>query len=369
MITVLQVLPALESGGVEKGTLEVAEALVKAGYRSMVMSAGGRMVDQLIDQGSEHFQWAIGKKSLASFRLVKQLRRFLLDQKVDIIHVRSRLPAWIVYLAWRKMDKLKRPRLVTTVHGFNSVSWYSRIMTRGEIVIAVSHAVKQFVLANYPQTDGSIIRVIHRGIDPEVYPTGYQPDEQWKTQWFKDYPQTLGKKIITLPGRVTRLKGHEDFIEVIQQLVKSGRTVAGVIAGGASAKKQEYLEEIQQLVVKKNLQECIVFTGHRSDLREVLALSDVVLSLTTQPESFGRTTLEALSMDVPVCGYSHGGVKEQLDVLLPDGLVPVRDVSAVASKIDQWIDNPPQIANEKPFTLKLMLDKTLAVYNELQSRS
>lgn len=364
-LTVLQVLPALESGGVEKGTLEVAAALVEKGHRSMVMSAGGRLVEQLLEGGSEHFEWPVGKKSLSTWFLVRKLRKFLIEQQVDIVHVRSRLPAWIVYLAWKKMDPTSRPRFVTTVHGFNSVSWYSEVMTRGERVIAVSRSVKQYVIDNYPRTQADIINVIHRGIDREQYPYGYQPDDSWISDWYRQFPMLVERKIVTLPGRITRIKGQEDFVAIIKILVAQGFPVTGVIAGGAEKKKAGYFEELQALIKKEGLTDHIIFTGQRSDLREIMAVSDVVLSLTSKPESFGRTTLEALSMGIPVCGYAHGGVKEQLDVLLPEGEVAPGDTEAVSNTLSQWLDHAPVVVSEHTFLLKNMLDQTLKIYEDL----
>ena len=364
-LTVLQVLPALESGGVEKGTLEVAAALVEKGHRSMVMSAGGRLVEQLLESGSEHFAWPVGKKSLSTLFLVRKLRQFLIEQRIDIVHVRSRLPAWIVYLAWKKMDPASRPRFVTTVHGFNSVSWYSEVMARGERVIAVSNSVKQYVMDNYPRTKADAIKVIHRGIDPEQYPYGYQPNESWVTDWYQQFPMLLERKLVTLPGRITRIKGHEDFVTIVKILVAQGFPVTGVIAGGAEKKKTGYFEELQALIKKEGLTDHIVFTGQRSDLREIMAISSVVLSLTTKPESFGRTTLEALSMGVPVCGYAHGGVKEQLDILLPEGEVQPGDIDAVARVVMEWIEKPPVISREHDFILNKMLDDTIGLYEEI----
>src|SRR5512135_1110470 len=137
-LTILQVLPTLESGGVERGTLEVAQALIERGHRALVMSVGGRMVPALLKTGADHFAWPIGVKSLRTLLLVGKLRRFLIEHQVDVVHARSRVPAWVAWLAWRGINPRTRPRFVTTVHGLYSVSRYSRIMTRGEAVIAVS---------------------------------------------------------------------------------------------------------------------------------------------------------------------------------------------------------------------------------------
>src|SRR5574340_562156 len=151
-LTVLQLLPALESGGVERGTLEVADALVQRGHRALIMSGGGRLVAPLTKLGAEHYTWPIGVKSPRTLLLVHKLRRFLIEQQVDIVHARSRVPAWIAYLAWRGMEPAMRPRFVTTLHGMYGVNRYSRIMTRGEAVIAVSDTVREYILQNYPDT-------------------------------------------------------------------------------------------------------------------------------------------------------------------------------------------------------------------------
>ena len=150
-MTVLQMLPALESGGVERGTVEIAAALVRAGHRALVMSAGGRLVPELEALGAEHIPLPVGRKSLLTFRHVSRVRRLLRERGVDVLHLRSRLPAWVGWLAWRGLPAVERPRLVTTVHGFYTVGRYSSVMTRGERVIAVSESVRDYILENYPQ--------------------------------------------------------------------------------------------------------------------------------------------------------------------------------------------------------------------------
>lgn len=368
-MTVLQVLPALESGGVERGTLEVGAELVRRGHRSLVMSEGGRLVERLTAEGSEHHAWPIGRKSLLALRLVPRLRRFLREQQVDILHARSRLPAWIAYLAWRGMDPARRPRFVTTVHGFYSVNRYSAIMTKGETVIAVSNSVRDYILENYPGVSPERIRVIHRGVDPARYPHGYRPPDEWLRTWYERYPQLVDALVLTLPGRLTRLKGHEDLIEIVGRLRSRGLPAVGLIAGGAQPRKRPYVEELEARVKAAGLEDSILFAGHRSDLREVLVVSDIVLSLSHQPESFGRTTLEALSMGRPVIGYAHGGVREQLETMYPAGLVPVGDTKAIVARIEKWGWSPPPVEESPAFTLQHMLDETLALYQDLAVRS
>lgn len=364
-LTVVQVLPALDAGGVERGTLEVGKHLVEHGHRSIVISAGGRMVEQLEREGSEHVQWDIGRKSLWTLRLIPRLRRFLLENRVDILHVRSRMPAWICYLAWQGMDPKSRPHLVTTVHGPYSVNAYSAVMTRGERVIVISEMIRDYVLQQYPNTNPGKLRLIYRGVDPTVFPHGYQPAQAWLDSWYAQFPLTRGKKLITLPARITRWKGQEDFIELIAQLKARHPDVHGLIVGEPHPRRRQFLEELKAKVHALDLDNDITFAGHRSDLKEVMAISAIMLSLSREPEAFGRTTVEALSLGRPVIGYNHGGVGEQLAAILPTGAVPTGDLDAVETRTKQWLDQPPQIPEAQPFTLERMLENTLNVYLEL----
>lgn len=362
---VIQIVPELVSGGVERGTVEMAHHLVAQGHQSLVISGGGRMVTELSRPGSRHLTMPVGRKSLRSLALVSKLRKLFTDERPDIVHLRSRVPAWLAWLAWRKMDPAIRPHLVTTVHGFYSVNRWSAIMTRGERVICVSESIRKYVLDHYPAAAPDSLRVVNRGIDPARYPHGYQAPDDWRESFCQEFPETRGRRLITLPGRITRLKGHEDLIEVLRHLPDP--QVHALIVGGTHPKRRAYLAEIGEKIQQAGLSERITFTGSRSDLREILAISEVVLSLTLQPESFGRTTLEALGLGRPVVGYDHGGVSEQLAALLPEGRVPPGDTTAAAKTIRRFLDNPPAVPAEHPYTLQAMLDGTLDVYRELLS--
>jgi glycosyltransferase involved in cell wall biosynthesis len=364
-LTVLQLLPALESGGVERGTLEVAHALVEHGHRALVMSAGGRLVAPLTECGAEHFAWPVGVKSFKTLLLVGKLRKFLLEQEVDIIHARSRIPAWIAWLAWRGMDPSTRPHFVTTVHGLYGVNRYSRIMTQGERVIAVSNTVRDYILREYPDTLPWRIQIIHRGVDGQAYPHGWKPNPAWQQGFLTQFPQAAGKPLLTLPGRITRLKGHEHFIELISRLKRRGLPVHGLIVGGASSSKQRYLQKLRYRVRSMGLEADISFTGQRDDLKNILAVSSLVLSLSTQPESFGRTTLEALRLGVPTAGFDHGGVGEILRAVYPAGLLPLDDLDAASQRIAHLLQDPEPVPAGDFFPLQDMLNQTLTLYEQL----
>lgn len=370
-LTILQLLPDLESGGVEKGTLEVAKAIVEAGHKSIVMSAGGRLVNILEEEGSQHIPWNLGKKSPLTFFQAKKLRNWLQNNEVNIIHARSRMPAWVAWLAWRKMPSNNRPHFVTTMHGLNSLSRYSKIMTYGEKIIAVSNTVKDYILEKYPETPEDKIITIARGIDTDEFPFHYKPDDNWLESWFNDFPQTKGKWLITLPGRLTRLKGHNDFLDVIKQLKSVSPNIHGLIVGGEDPKRMQYAEELYNRVKSEGLEDFVTFTGYRSDMKNIYAISSAVLSLSTKPESFGRTAVEAISLGTPVIAYNHGGVGETMGLVYSSGLVSLNDITEVAIRCKQLYDGeitPPK-KELTTYSKQEMLDKTLALYDSLSGVS
>jgi glycosyltransferase involved in cell wall biosynthesis len=209
------------------------------------------------------------------------------------------------------------------------------------------------------------VEVIHRGVDTDQYHPNYTPSSEWKEKWHTDYRQLEGKLVLTLPARITAWKGQHDFIRCIEKLVNRNVNVHGLIVGETHPRKQDFLAELEQGIAELNLENHITFTGHRSDIQNILAVSDIVFSLAKKPEAFGRTTIEALSMGIPVIGYNHGGVAEQLEVMLPEGLINVDDIDAAVDKVIIWQQSPPKIEQSHPFTLKNMCEKTLAIYQTI----
>ncbi len=363
-MTIIQVLPSLEFGGVEKGAVEIAESLVNSGHRSIVVSAGGGMLPQLLETGSEHICLPVGKKSLTSLYLIPKLRAIFNDTDASIVHARSRFPAWLCFMALKNARPTNGPYFVTTAHGIYSVNRYSSIMTRGDKVIAVSEFVRKYIIDNYAQTNVNKISVIPRGIDPSLYSHGYCAGKKWKQLWFGQFPETINKKLIILPARISRRKGHQEFLEAFS-LLPFHNDLHGVIVGGPHKGKQKYLNFLKNLVNSMGLEKHITFTGHRNDLREIMSISDIVLSLSTEPEAFGRTSLEALSLGVPVIAFDHGGASEVLKTIFPQGLVPINNVDETVSLINKFIAEPPIVEQHQAYTLESMQHKTLSVYKSL----
>ncbi len=361
---IIQLVPELNSGGVERGTLEIARALVAAGHESIVISNGGRMVAQLEAEGTRHIQLPIHRKSLSSLWQIRPLRKLIQQEQADILHVRSRIPAWLTHLALRKIAIKDRPILISTVHGFYSVSRYSEIMTRADRVIAVSDSVVEYIRKNYPACPPDKITRIYRGIDPQEFPHNYQPSQLWWQKTLGEFPQLEHKIWLTLPGRITRLKGHESLLQLVSVL-KDRFAVHGVVVGGAHEKKQAYLEELQTRVAELGLNDHVTFVGHRSDMREWLAASDIVFSLSEKAETFGRTTLEAISVGSAVVGWDRGGVAEILNRCYPQGLVEAKNDDALLHVVESLLSNPQPPKPVHDFQLSQMTDQTIAVYTEM----
>jgi glycosyltransferase involved in cell wall biosynthesis len=363
LLTVVQLIPALRSGGAERSALEIARALVQAGHRSVVISAGGRLVDQLKAEGSEHVTLDIGSKSLRTLTQLGALRRVLRELKPDIVHARSRLPAWLGW--WALKGMARRPHFITTVHGLNSPGRYSAILLRGERVIAVSQTMRDYVLSHYRWLEPAKVRVIPRGIDPAAFPYGHRPDDAWQKAFFAEYPELTGGPLLTLPARGTRLKGHHDAIELLGDLKRRGVEARLLLLGVVEPGREAYLEELRELIRLRGVTSQVVLTPPRADIHDIYAVSTLILQLSNQPESFGRTVIEALSLCRPVLGYAHGGVGELLAELYPAGRVPPGDRERLVERAAELLRVAPPISPLQSYRLVDMQQATLALYEEV----
>ncbi|MEP6633507.1 MAG: glycosyltransferase [Luteimonas sp.] len=369
-LTVVQLLPALESGGVERSTIEICDALVRVGHRAIVVSAGGRLLPALTATGAEHIALGIGRKSVATLRHVHALRRLFETTRPDIVHARSRLPAWIGWWALRGMDRATRPHFVTTVHGINSPSRYSAIMARGERVICVSATVRQYVLQHYPTTDAARLRVIPRGIDPAAFPQLPWPDVSARARANAAHPQLEGAgPLLLLPGRGTRLKGHGDALTLLAALRGDGTDARLWMPGAREVARAEYIAELEATAAALGVADAVAITPPTASIAEAYAASDLVLQLSRKPESFGRTVIEALAVGRPVLGWAHGGVGELLQGLQPQGAVAPFDSEALARTARVLLAQGPALAVTMPamlqeYSLRAMQDATLACYAE-----
>ena len=357
---IVQLLPELNEGGVERGTMELSRELVKLGHESIVISAGGKLEEQIKKDGGSHITFDVCSKNpfTAPFRMI-QLREILRDLNPDILHARSRVPAWLTYLANKKLHI----PFVTTVHGFNSVSAYSAIMTKGDSVICVSGAIKAYIQKHYHTLEEKIT-VIPRGIDLEKF-NPENIDSEF-IRLFKEEYLLTDKFVVTSVGRITQLKDLETFISSIALLKQNHTNIVGLIVGGVREDKQEYFHALEVLVKELGLDDNVIFTGSQSNVAEIYALSDVVVSSSKKPESFGRSVAEALALNTPVVATDHGGV---LDIIVENEngfFYPVGQSELLAKNIAKCsnleFDGYSYI--NKNFSLGQMVQKTLEVYEK-----
>jgi glycosyltransferase involved in cell wall biosynthesis len=370
-ITVVQLLPDLNTGGVERGTLEIGNYLSVHGHRSFVVSGGGRMVSSLEKGGSRHVTRTIGVKSPAVLGHILPLWRFLKEEKVDILHARSRLPAWIGYLAWKSLPLSRRPRFVTTFHGFYSINKYSAVMTKGERVIAISRGVGSHIVSHYG-VPREKIALIYRGFDE----TQFDPVsvdrlrlQSLRHRWRMD---PAHGPVIMLPGRLSRWKGQDVFIK---SLSKIKHLTWSALCVGDFDENAALKNTLEQLISREGLENRVRFVGHCGDMPAAMMLADVVVSASsTEPEAFGRIAVEAQAMGKPVIATAHGGSLETVRDRQTGWLVKPCDVRALSGAMADAIENPLQREQfgkrgyawvRDHFSVNKMCEKTLLLYRQL----
>lgn len=372
-LTVMQLLPELNSGGIERGTLELGRYLVHHGHTSIVVSGGGRLVAQLEQEGSRHLQMAIGSKSPLALGHIWPLRQEMKKRRVHILHLRSRMPAWIGYLALQSLPRKYRPLLVTTFHGFYSINSYSAIMTKGDGVIAISKDIQQHIAENYNREKD--VRLIFRGVDIESFDhtkVSRHRLDKLSQAWNID----TGRPLLMLPGRLTRWKGQEIFLRSLL-LVKNTNFQAVIV--GDTEDNPSYTSELRNFIEQNNLADRVRLVGHCHDMPAAFLLADIVLSTSSsQPEAFGRTTIEAMAMGKPVIATAHGGSLETVVPGLTGWLVQPADPDELARAIEEALAMKQEQLKESGengrhrvaahFTAEAMCEQTLAFYYELLGR-
>ena len=371
-LVVLQVLPSLDGGGVERGTIEVAAAITQAGGLALVASAGGRLVPHIERAGGRHFTLPLdSKRPWTVWRNTARLAQVIRAHGVAIVHARSRAPAWSAWPAAQRTGA----HFVTTYHGTYSEDVpgkraYNAIMGRGERVIAISHHIAS-VIASRHAVDPSRIAVIPRGVDPAVFdPTRIGSDRIRKLATAWRLPD--GAEVILLPARLTRWKGQAVLIEAIALMRRTD--VVAVLAGDAQG-RDRYATELAKQAERLGIGERVRVVGHCEDMPAALALAGVVVNASTEPEGFGRVVIEAQSMARPVIAASHGGAAETIEHDVTGWLVNPGDAAQLAVALD-WVLGLDAAARaaygaaarasvEARYTTRAMQDATVAVYREV----
>jgi lipopolysaccharide heptosyltransferase II len=355
-MNILQIVPSLNVGGVETGTVDLARSLKERGHKAVVISSGGRLVKDLTEGGIKHYTLSVNKKSLFNImRMVPAVVRIIKEEDIDIVHARSRVPALIAYFAARKT----RRTFITTCHGYYSKHLFSRIMARGKLVIVPSQVIGRHMITDF-NVASERIRLIERSVNMSRFT--FKPiAERGKTEF-----------IIANIARLTAIKGHTYFLKAIAQLIRSFPNSKVWIVGDNTA-DPSYRQELEVLSRRLGLSHCVKFMGHRDDIERLLMSVNVLVLSTVTAEAFGRVIVEAQASGVPVVATKVGGVVEIIEDEVTGLLVPAKNPEAIAQAIVRILKNPKfaqSIADnaykkvKELYTLTRMVDKTLAVYGQ-----
>ncbi len=371
--TILQVLPRLESGGVERGTIEITQAIVTAGMRALVASNGGALEPMIARAGGKHIKLPLHSKNpFMIWRNALSLARLIRDEKIDLVHARSRAPAWSAYLACRRTHT----KFITTFHGIYSrkTKWkqrYNSVMVLGEKIIAVSGYVKEHVLQHYHVAEDRVVR-IDRGVDFKLFtPDKIVADRMalLTREWRLPDDDV---RVILVPGRISRIKGHHVVLKALAAM-RHQRFICVFL--GNAAGHEHYVAQLNALMSELKLEGRIRIVPHTPYMAEALALSDIVLMPSLKPESFGRVAVEAQAMGKLVIASDHGGARETIVPNETGYLVEPGNVHMLAAAMDYALerDEATKAAMAEfavqhvraHFSIARMKNATIRLYREL----
>lgn len=379
MAKILQIIPSLDkiNGGVERGTVDVAKELVKLGFESAIISSGGEMAEKYKYRGVSHYKLNLKEKGLINYFLVRgKIKTLLAEIRPDIIHLRSRWPAFCLNPIFKK---LKIP-LVTTYHGtysgnnFFLKKKYNSVMINGDRVITISKFIDDHVRFYFPAVKSKLVQ-INRGIDTEYFNLKSVAEIR-KEKLLSKLALSENTHVILLPARITSWKGHVVAIDAAHIITQKNPSLNFVLLFvGGSDDKSSYLKKIQSKIKKLNLDNKVFFVGNLSDMPAVYSIADVVLSTSIEPEAFGRVSAEASSMTKPIISSNHGGSREIIEDGMTGWLIEPSNAEKLANKIMEVLNlsqskkdalgaNARRRIKQK-FSLENMLNKTLSVYEEL----
>jgi glycosyltransferase involved in cell wall biosynthesis len=371
-LVVLQVLPSLVTGGVERGTVEIARAIADAGGTALVASAGGRMVSMVERAGGRHIALPLaGRDPWTIWRNAASLVGVIRAERVAIVHARSRAPAWSAWLACRRTGA----HFVTTYHGAYGEDLpfkrrYNAVMAKGERVIAASRFIAELVAGRHG-VDPARIRVIPRGVDLAVFDPAVVSGERI-ARLERAWRLPDGARVVLLPGRLTRWKGQGVLIEALARLPQ--RNICCVLAGSDQGRRR-YAAQLIRRAEALGVADRLRLAGDCDDMPAALMLADVVVHASVLPEAFGRVVIEAQAMARPVIASDLGGPVETVEHGVTGWRVSPADPGALAAAIEQVLALPAaaraelgvraRAAMQRGYTVAAMQAATLTVYEEI----
>lgn len=356
-MNILQILPELTVGGVETGTVDLAKYLVQNGHKCVVVSSGGPLVEELEKSGILHYKLPVESKAFwVMFKAAAQVRRIIEKEKIDIVHARSRVPAWVGFMAARKT----RAVLLTTAHGHYSRHIFSYMMGWGKYVIVPSSVIGKHMVKDFGVPLENIRR-ISRSVDVSRYVFRGMKNRQNK------------EFLVGVVGRIAPIKGQLYFLKALARVLRNAPFVRAQIVGGISPGKDAYMEELEVWTRRLGLGDVVEFLGNRRDIPQLLEKMDALVMPSISEESFGRVIVEAQAIGVPVVASRVGGVVEVIEDGKNGLLVFPKDDEGLAQAVLKLVEDQGLCQRlseagrrsvEEKFTLEKMAQETLSVYRE-----
>ncbi|MFH0840349.1 MAG: glycosyltransferase [Candidatus Omnitrophota bacterium] len=363
-MNILQILPELEVGGVERGAVDLAGYLVQRGHKSVVISGGGGLVKRLLREGSRHYKLPVGKKSpITIIMMIRKVAKIVLEEDIDIVHARSRVPAIIGSIAAKLTNRI----FITTAHGYYNTGFFSRPMSWGRFVIVASRDMAEHMMKDFA-TPYDRIRLIPRGVNLDEFKFLKQDADSGseKSPRKKDF-------VIGVISRITPLKGHADLFRAVAMIFRKMPNVKLLVVGDAPHSKPRYREELEALTRQLGISSVVEFMGQRPDIPEILSKLDVLVLPTRTPEAFGRVIIEAQAVGIPVVATRVGGITD----IIRDGenglLAFPEDPLAIAEAITKLFKDSGLARSiavrarkdvEEKYSLTSMAEKTVKVYED-----
>jgi len=329
----VQIVPSLDSGGVERGTIDVANFLAEKKIQNFIITTGGKMITELDDNFTHVHKLPVASKNFFAYPFIgRKINKFIKANNIDIVHVRSRGPAWMINLMAK--NNIKTIATFHNVYGGNSYlkKMYNKGLSKMDHLVAISDYVKETIVNKYNLQPNNI-SVINRGVDTEYF---NQPiDVGIRDNILKTHQIDTAKKIILFPARITSWKGQLEFIDVIKKI--DTQNILLLFAG--DTKNESYTKLVQNKIEQNNLESVCKILGsvNQDEMRSLYQIADLSVSFPLRAEGFGRTVSESLYSKTPLLAFDYGGVKNQLSNLSEIFKVKPRDYQALPAKIEKLL--------------------------------
>lgn len=351
-MNVIHISPRLRPGGVNQLAADLACGLQQAGYRNTVISPPNELVGRMTAASVQHHS----SRNIAVFTFLnelRRLRRLIRSTRADVILAYTTPAAWLAWRACRNMEDEERPHIIGIHTTYPQHLGWASSLERCDALVTVSRHLRNELVQRARLNEAPELWVIPYGVNEELCHPGYRPSDACLEQWLRHHKEQDGTLSICVPGAITPLHGLEDLAPVLGRLNAAKVPAHVYIAGDTAKADRHYLNRLRRHFEKAGISKQITWLGHRPDLRDVICICDVVLSLAKAPACHDRVVLKSLALGRPVAAYDHGVVGEMLDSFLPEGRVAPGDIAGIADRLEQWHAYRPHMQGTLPYPYRL----------------